>query len=142
MRRVIYDTGIYVDYLRTGDLSPTLEKSTAMGVVHLSAVVAEELLVGAPNRLALRFLERLVDRFDAVNRLAVLVRVDWLRAGRAIREVGQRHGYAMVGRARLTNDALILATALRIGATVATRNARDFVVLWEYLSAPVVEFGL
>lgn len=139
MRRVIYDTGIYIDYLRRGDRAQTVETSTALGIVHLSAVVAAELLVGAPDQSALRFLERLVDRFDAVGRLAVPLRVDWLRAGHAIRHVGQRYGYDVVGRARLTKDALIMATALRIGAAVVTRNVNDFVLLHEYLTVPVVD---
>lgn len=139
MKRVIYDTGIYVDYLRRGDYARTVETATGLGLVHLSAVVAHELMVGAPDRAALRFLERLVDRFDAVGRLVVPVRLDWLIAGRAIREVGRRHDYEVVGRARLTNDALILATALRIGATVVTRNVDDLTLLREQISVAVVD---
>lgn len=138
MRRVIYDTGVYVEYLCHGDLAQAVETSTRLGIVHLSVVVAEELLVGAPDGPALRFLERLIERFAAVDRLAVPERLDWLRSGRAIREVGRRYGYEMVGRARLTNDALILATALRLGATVVTRDVNDFALLQDYLPAVVV----
>lgn len=139
MKRVIYDTGVYVDYLRRSDHAQSLETTTGMGLVHLSAVVAQELIVGAPDRAALRFLERLVERFDAMGRLAVPVRLDWIRAGRAIRELGRRHGYDLVGRTRLTNDALIMATALRIGATVVTRNAGDFARLRDYLDVTVID---
>jgi predicted nucleic acid-binding protein len=137
VRRIVYDTGIYVDYFRRGGHARTVETATSTGVVHLSAVVAEELIVGAPDRVSLRFLERLIERFDTVHRLAVPERLDWLRAGRAIREIGRRHGYELVGRARLTNDALILATALRIGATLVTRNADDFKLLREHLAVTI-----
>jgi predicted nucleic acid-binding protein len=139
VKRVIYDTGVYVDYLRRGDHARTVETATRLGIVHLSAVVAQELVVGAPDRAALRFLERLVERFDALGRLAIPGRLDWLRAGRAIREVGRRHGYEEVGRARLTNDALILATALRIGAALVTGNAGDFALLRQHLAGVVVD---
>jgi predicted nucleic acid-binding protein len=139
VKRVIYDTGVYVDYLRRGDHARTVETATGLGLVHLSAVVAQELIVGAPDRASLHFLERLVERFDAVGRLVVPVRLDWLRAGRAIREVGRRYDYELVGRARLTNDALILASALRIGATLVTRNLGDFALLREHLAVAVVD---
>ena len=138
MRRVIFDTSIYVAYLRHGDLARAVETTTRLGIVHLSVVVAEELIVGAPDRQSLLFLERLVERFDAVNRLAVPTRLDWLRAGQAIREIGRRDGYELVGRARLTNDALITATALRLGATVVTRNLDDFARLQEQMVVAVV----
>jgi predicted nucleic acid-binding protein len=107
--------------------------------MHVASVVAQELVVGAPDRASLRFLDRLVERFDAVGRLAVPVHLDWLHAGRAIRAVGRRYDDELVGRARLTNDALILATALRIGATLVTRNVGDFALLREHLAIAVVD---
>jgi predicted nucleic acid-binding protein len=139
VRHVFYDTGIYIDYLRRGDHARTVESATGMGIVHLSVVVAQELLVGAPDRTSLRFLEHLVERFDAVGRLVVPARLDWLRAGRAIREVGRRYDDELVGRARLTNDALILASAFRLGATLVTRNVGDFTLLREHMDVAVVD---
>jgi predicted nucleic acid-binding protein len=46
--------------------------------------------------------------------------------------VGQRYGYERIGQARLTNDALIAASAARCGITVITANARDFARLAEF----------
>ena len=139
MKRIIYDTGIYVGYLRRGELVQAVETSTQMGLVHLSVVVAEELIVGAPDRSAERFLDRLIRRFDGLNRLEVPNQFDWLRAGHAIRAIGQSRGYELVGRARITNDALIMATAFRIGATVATRDVADFTILREHIAATIVQ---
>ncbi len=51
--------------------------------------------------------------------------------------LGRRHGYELVGRARLTNDALIAASALSLGATIVTGNAADFALLQEYLAVPL-----
>ncbi len=138
MRRVLFDTGVYVGYLRRGELAPVLEGRPTQRIVHLSMVVAQELLVGAPDRRAERFLENLVRRFEELGRLEVPNSTDWIRAGKAIRKVGQHVGYEQVRKARLTNDALIAATALRLGATILTRNAGDFAVLHDYLPAMVV----
>ena len=138
MRRFIFDTSVYVAYLRSGDLARVLETATSWGLVHLSVVVAEELLVGAPSKRAVGFIQEFVDRFHNVGRLEVPLRSDWLRAGEAIRRVGQKHGYELVGRSRLTNDALIAATASRLGATIVTRNSRDFELLRGSLPARVM----
>lgn len=138
MKRLIFDTNVYVAYLRSGDLAQVLETTTSRGTVHLSIVVAEELLVGAPSTRAVRFLQRLIDRFDSVGRLEVPVRSDWLRAGEAIRQVAQRQGYELVKRSRLTNDALVAATASRLGAILVTRDAEDFMQLQDYLPATVM----
>ena len=136
--KVIFDTSVYVDYLRSGKLAHIVEGRAGQAVVHLSAVVAQELLVGAPDRKAVRFLEGLVNRFNAMGRLVVPEIQDWMRAGSAIRQVAQRHGFEQVRRARLTNDALILASGLRLGATILTRNADDFALLRGHLPAAVV----
>ncbi|MBI2918586.1 MAG: type II toxin-antitoxin system VapC family toxin [Chloroflexi bacterium] len=138
MKRLIFDTSVYVHYLRRGDLASVVESITARGVVHLSAVVAEELLVGAPSDRAVHFLLALVNRFSSVGRLEVPEREDWLRAGQAIRRLGRERGYELVRRARLTNDALIAAAAFRTGATIITRNAEDFALLRPYLPVAVV----
>jgi len=41
-------------------------------------------------------------------------------------QIGAKYGYEEVGRARLTNDALIAMTAARHGFTVLTKNVTDF----------------
>ena len=39
------------------------------------------------------------------------------------------HGHERIGRARLTNDALIAMSAARQGITVVTANVKDFALL-------------
>jgi predicted nucleic acid-binding protein len=46
--------------------------------------------------------------------------------------LGQKYGYEQIGRARLTNDALIAASASRMGVRVITANQRDFARLAEF----------
>jgi predicted nucleic acid-binding protein len=47
-------------------------------------------------------------------------------------QVGTKYGYEEVGRARLTNDALIVMSAARNGFTVLTKNAADFRLIAEF----------
>ena len=44
-------------------------------------------------------------------------------------DVGEQLGYGLVGRGRLTNDALLALSARRHGLTVLTMNADDFSLL-------------
>jgi predicted nucleic acid-binding protein len=46
--------------------------------------------------------------------------------------LGSQYGYEEIGRGRLTNDALIAISAGRVGITVITHNAQDFVRLSEF----------
>jgi predicted nucleic acid-binding protein len=43
-----------------------------------------------------------------------------------------KYGYENIGQGRLTNDALIATSAARLGITVITANARDFLRLAEF----------
>jgi predicted nucleic acid-binding protein len=47
-------------------------------------------------------------------------------------QVGVKYGYDQVGRARLTNDALIAMSAARNGFAVLTKNASDFKKIAEF----------
>jgi predicted nucleic acid-binding protein len=47
-------------------------------------------------------------------------------------QIGAKYGYEEVGRARLTNDALIAMSAARKGFTVLTKNATDFQRIAEF----------
>ena len=92
----------------------------------LSVVVLEELYVGARDKGMRRLLARLEKDFEGVKRLLVPAQSDWTICGQVLAQVGEKHGYEQVGRARLTNDALIAMSAARNGFTVLTKNADDF----------------
>jgi len=47
-------------------------------------------------------------------------------------KVGAKYGFERIGRGRLTNDALLAASAARSGIEVITANARDFARLAEF----------
>ena len=84
---------------------------------------------GAAER---RVLQRLERDFERIRRVVVPNLTDWSQAGRALARLAGRYGYEEIGKARLTNDALIAVSAGRVGITVLTANERDFRRLAEF----------
>ena len=126
---LLFDTSLYIESRRAhrpGLLDPHDYPGQP---IYLSAVVGHELYVGAVERPERRFVDRLWTRFERAGRLLVPSASDWLNAGLVIQEIAQQRGYELVGRARLTNDALLAMSAWRLGMIVLTLNARDFSLL-------------
>ena len=85
-----------------------------------------ELLIGARDRKSRKELIETADEFTKMNRVLLPVESDWRLAGDVLAQIGVRYGYEQVGRARMTNDALIAMSAARKGFIVLTHNAQDF----------------
>jgi predicted nucleic acid-binding protein len=136
MAGVIFDTSVYVTALRLGDLAPFAARrrarNGASAPVWLSAVVLEELYAGANDRAAQKLCAQLERDFDKNNRLLTPNRADWVTGGQTLARIGAKHGYEQIGRARLTNDALIAMSAARHGFTILTKNAADFRLIAEF----------
>ncbi len=129
---VLFDSSAYIDALRQGgEGSLAFERWARQTPLWLSAVVLEELYAGASAQDQ-RIVEKLERDFERAGRILVPNLSDWTAAGRILAKVGQKYGYERIGRARLTNDALIAASATRAGITVLTANARDFARLAEF----------
>jgi len=94
-------------------------------------VVLEELYAGVSSRDH-RIVERIELEFERVNRMLVPNQRDWNRAGHLLNRIANKYGYESIGRSRLTNDAVIAASAARSGVEVITSNARDFSRLAEF----------
>lgn len=128
---ILFDASLYIRALRSGQSALLLQRWARESPLWLSAVVLEELYAGAgPNEQ--RFLEKLERDFDKARRVLVPNLSDWTQAGRLLGHVGCRYGYERIGQARLTNDALIAASASRCGIAVITANVRDFARLAEF----------
>jgi predicted nucleic acid-binding protein len=135
---ILFDTSMYITALRQGDTS-ILDVRRAHRAsdgssypLWLSAVVLSELLVGASEKRARQQLLETEKEFIKLDRLLVPAQRDWSLAGQVLAQVGAKHGYEQVGRARLTNDALIAMSAARRGFIVVTRNADDFKKIAEF----------
>jgi predicted nucleic acid-binding protein len=129
---VLFDSSVYISALRVGHGgSLLLERWAQESPLWLSSVVLEELYAGTISN-DLRVVERLERDFDRAKRILVPNLSDWAQAGKVLARLGQKYGYEPIGRARLTNDALIATSAARNGITVITTNQRDFMRLGEF----------
>ena len=138
MSGILFDTSVYISALRQGDASilglrraaRTSDRQTRP--LWLSVVVLEELYVGAVDAKVRRDLQRMEREFLNVGRLLVPDRRDWTSAGQVLAKVGQKHGFNLVGKARLTNDAVIAMSVASHGFTIQTKNPGDFQLLAEF----------
>ena len=79
-----------------------------------------------------KLLARLERDFERAGRLLVPLQSDWTAAGQVLALVGEKYGYEEVGRARMTNDALIAMSASRNGIIVRTMNDDDYRKIAEF----------
>lgn len=132
MLAVLFDSSIYITALQTQHEGPLYLRRAAEGAaIWLSSVVLEELYAGAGGR-SLRVVERLQRDFQRARRILIPNLSDWTEAGKVLARLAAKYDYEQIGRARLTNDALIVTSAGRLGITVITANARDFRKLAEF----------
>jgi predicted nucleic acid-binding protein len=131
MKAVLLDSSIYIAALRDEDTVLRLERITAGTVLWLSAVVLEELYAGAGVRDR-QFVEEMEHRFRQAAKILVPSLDDWIDGGKALARLAAKYDYEQIGRSRLTNDALIAASAARMDIQVITANARDFQRLAEF----------
>ena len=129
---ILFDSSVYISALRTGSNSALLLTRWAReSPLWLSSVVLEELYAGV-TPVDRKILEKLERDFDKARRVLVPNLTDWALAGKILAAVAQAHGFEKIGRARLTNDALIATSAARTGVQVITGNARDYALLANY----------
>ena len=98
----------------------------------LSVVVLEELYVGALEEKMRRDLQRMEREFDKIGRLLLPDRRAWTSAGQVLSKIGQKYGFNLVGKARLTNDAVIAMSVASNGFTIQTKNPGDFQRIAEF----------
>ena len=128
----LFDSSVYITALRASSESATaLQRWVKESPLWLSSVVLEELYAGASSTDR-RILEKLERDFEKANRVLIPNLSDWTFAGKILATVAQKHGYEKIGKARLSNDALIATSAARNGISVITTNPRDFALLAEF----------
>ena len=138
MSGILFDTSVYIAALRQGDAAvPGLRRALRTGdgqvrPLWLSIVVLEELYVGAVEAKMRRDLQRMEREFDKIGRLLLPSRHDWTSAGEVLSKIGQKYGFNLVGKARLTNDALIAMCVAGHGFIVQTKNPGDFKLIAEF----------
>jgi predicted nucleic acid-binding protein len=132
MPAVLFDTSIYIFAFRVSvDPVLSLRRLAAGASLWLSAVVLEELYAGAKRR-DFKAIERLERDFGRASRILVPNQTDWSTSGKVLGRLAAKYGFEQVGKARLTNDALVAMSAARRGITLFTANERDFARLAEF----------
>ncbi len=122
MKRAVFDTNLYIDWINHGSHEDLLVGPGLMRI--LSAVVVMELHAGARTRAAQKAVAKVERAYDTARRIAAPLPGAFRDAGVVLRTLRAR-GHE-VRRSALVNDVLIALTARSHGATVFTRDADDF----------------
>ncbi|MBX7113556.1 MAG: PIN domain-containing protein [Myxococcaceae bacterium] len=130
MKKAIFDTNIWVGWLRDG-LHEELMAGREL-TRYLSTVVQMELRAGAFTARAGRALDGLFGVYHRVNRIVGPSLQVFDQCGRTLKTL-RRRGRG-IRRASLVNDVLIAVTARSIGATVFTSDGSDFEAINEAFS--------
>jgi len=125
VKRVLFDTNLYVDWLNKG-----LHQELLVGpglVRYLSAIVLMELRAGATARTANKVFDQLLRPYLKAQRLIAPSSKLYDEAGEILREL--RGMGRDVRRAAIVHDILIALTARGLGASLYTRDRKDFSVI-------------
>ena len=128
----VFDTSIYVRALRRRNTDILQQRQSENFPLWLSAVVLEELYVGALDKKSIKILQKFESGFTNVNRLLVPNQTDWTIGGQILNKIGKKYGFDKVGKARLTNDTLLATSVARMGFKLLTTNAKDFQLISEF----------
>lgn len=121
---LLFDTSLYIPYLRGEAYSALIEGAVQTGQVRLSSVVLAELYAGTRSARDKADLDLVLQAYRALGFLVVPSEHDWARAGQLIRRYSRLYG-AVEPRDH-TNDVLILLSGASAKAEVITENAAPF----------------
>ena len=128
MTKLVIDTDLYIDLIRTGQFLPVInvlyEKETPG--IHFSSIVAQELLAGARSSKTRTYVRWLVEPFERKGRIITPTHRDWKTAGDILAVLLMRHPSIKKKLRTMVNDCLLAMSARSKGATVYTRNREDF----------------
>jgi predicted nucleic acid-binding protein len=131
-KSIVFDTTIYIRALRQGNTHILRQRQSEDFPLWLSAVVLEELYVGASDRKIIKILAKFESEFTKITRLLIPNQTDWSIAGQILNKIGEKYGFDKVGEARLTNDTLLAMSVARTGLKLLTANAKDFQLISEF----------
>lgn len=139
MQRVVFDSDLYIDWIEAG-LHQELMLDRSL-IRYMSTVVLLELQAGALTTASADAVSDLYKTFGRTGRLLVPSAETYWRAGSVLRTLQARHRVNLQRRVRLANDCLIALSARQIGATLLTRNVRDYKLIREvtpfaFIAAP------
>lgn len=129
MARYVLDTNVYIDANRYPDEGGKLGRfvGALTASVYLSAVVVQELLAGARSaRAADRLQTDVIEPYERAGRVLTPSYQCFRRAGHTLASMIPA-GLTLSKLERgFVNDVLLAASCVEAGATLVTRNTRDF----------------
>ncbi|TAK36606.1 MAG: type II toxin-antitoxin system VapC family toxin [Chloroflexota bacterium] len=131
---LLLDTSIVIPYLGNIAYDRFLWTRMARQQVYISSVTGMELLAGSLLPTQLSKAEAFIDRLGRQGRIVTPAHEEWLRAGKIVARYQNMFGH--VEPADHVHDILILLTAERMGAELATENAAHFRLWSRFRPAP------
>ncbi len=122
-QKVIIDTNVYIDIFNAG-LYDDLRNPFRF-IAFLAHPVLHELWMGAKGQREIKHLTDFQKRFIRLNRLIIPTTSTLMNIGRVCHTL-RRSGKLDPVHPKHYNDISIAALANQIGATVITRNSRDY----------------
>lgn len=121
---LLFDTSLYIPYLRGEAYSELIEGAIRSGQIRLSSVVLAELYAGTRSARDKADLDATLRAYSSLGFIAVPTAQDWARAGQMLRRYNRLYG-AIEPRDHM-NDVLILLCGAALQAEVVTENMAHF----------------
>ncbi len=133
--KYIFDTNIYIRCMldRHFALQHTTQYTRSIPSTYFSSVVAQELIVGCINDLALRRVQNFFRPFERVGRVINPSYEDWKEAGTLAVRIGLRCPDFKSKKIALINDIMIVLSCRGIGATLITLSSQDFELIRRFV---------
>ena len=118
---LLFDTSVYISYIRRKTHSDLVDRATESGRVVLSSVVAMELYAGARSTAEKRLLDQFVESMKVVSAYETPGEDDWARGGILVERFTRFRGHA---QARIHfRDILVILAAVNRGAVLVSSDA-------------------
>ena len=118
---ILFDTSVYISYIRRKEHSALVDRATESGRVVLSSVVAMELYAGARFSAEKRLLDQFVESMKVVSAYETPGEDDWARGGILVERFTRFRGHAQA-RDHF-RDILVILAAVNRGAVLVSSDA-------------------
>jgi predicted nucleic acid-binding protein len=130
--KLVFDTSVWVDHLRTGSLTAIMPSLRGRYALTMDSIVTAELLAGCRSKRERGTVAKLCAPFERAGRVLHPEPGDFRRAAVSLSRLREA-GKTLKNPGAALLDGLIAAVASRQGALLVTINATDFKLLSAHL---------
>ena len=135
--KVVFDTNIYIDFLRSGLFSDLLYENKTLK--YMSPTVLSELWAGAKNNQSERSLSQLQKPYQTHHRIIAQTPNMSIALGQFLCDMPNSEK-DLIKKSSFINDIRIALETSSIGAVLFTNNKSDFQIIKSRISKLSVEF--